>query len=64
MHLSQPGVRGPGPLVPAYDDAPVSPPLVLDHLAHSELDVRRPGRSRLDALAEISVFISEYENLQ
>ena len=64
MHLSQPGLRGPGLLVPANDDSPVSPSLVLDHLAHSEVDMRWPGGSRLDALAEISVFISEHENLR
>ena len=64
MHLSQPGLRGPGHLVPANDDSPVSPSLVLDHLAHSEVDMRWPSGSRLDALAEISVFISEHENLR
>jgi len=63
MHLPQPGLRSSGLLVPANDDSPVSPALVLDDLAHSEVDMRWPSGSRLDALTEISVFISEHENL-
>ena len=63
MHLSQPVLRCPGLLIPAYDDAPVSPALVLHNLPHSEGDMGGPGGSRLDTLAEISVFVSEHENL-
>jgi len=63
MHLSQPVLRSPGLLIPAYDEAPVSPALVLHYLPHSEGDMGRPGGSRLDTLAEISVFVSEHENL-
>ena len=37
--------------------------LVLDDLADSEGDVRRPSSSRLDALTEISVFVPKHENL-
>ena len=63
VHLPQPALRCSGLLVPANDDSPVSPAFVLDHLANSEVDMRWPSGSRLDALAEISVFISKHENL-
>merc|ERR1719219_245674 len=63
MHLFQPVLWSPGPLVPANDDSPVAPALVLDNLAHSEGDVGRPSCSRFDALSEISVFVSKHENL-
>ena len=64
MHLSQPVLRSSGFLVPADDDPPVSPAFMFDNLSNSELDVRWPRRSGLDALSEISVFISKHENLK
>lgn len=63
VHLPQPVLRCSSLLVPANDDSPVSPALVLDHLPNSEVDMRWPSGSRLGALAEISVFISKHENL-